>query len=286
MNVKSQRAFKTLVACVAALSGLAGARPAFGDRPSTYAGIPSTGSTRLDATATVTGTGLTRSVVLEEHAPSASAPIRSFDVDMEKRMHLIVVSDDLGRFMHVHPVLGADGRFRITVSFPGPGLYHLYADAVPSTFGHAVFRFDLPIAANAGPAAARHFLPIAVSALGDYTVRLSTDQVKAGADTPILISIMKDGEPASDLHPYLGAYAHIVAIGASDLSYTHVHAMSMDAMASGMPMDAATSMPATASVPATMPVHITLPRKGIYKVWVQFIGGSRLYVAPFVLSAM
>lgn len=262
---------------------LLAASPCLADRTRTYAGVPAGPATTVRAVATIAGSGLTRSMVIEERAPGKTEPIRSFDVDMQRRMHLIVVSDDLERFMHIHPVLGADGRFRIDASFPGAGVYHVYADAEPATFGHAVFRFDIPIDAAAATPAPRHLSPIGVAALGDYVVHLSADRVKAGADTPVLVSIMKAGEPASDLHPYLGAYAHIVAIDARDLSYTHVHAMDMSAMASGAAMNG--EVPPNAIVPATMPVHLTLPHRGIYKVWVQFIGGSRLYAAPFVISA-
>ena len=282
--MRMQRSFKPAAFLAAALT-LGVARAAFADDSATFSGVSASGPTPLRASMVATGTGLRRSLVFEEHVSGEPAPIRAYDVDMEKRMHLIVVSDDLERFMHIHPTLGSDGRFRITTQFPGPGTYHLFADAVPSKFGHAVFRFDVQVQTHQGSAAARRFSPIAVATLGDYVVRLSTDHVTAGADTPMLVSIMKDGEPASDLHPYLGAYAHIVAIGTHDLSYTHVHAMAMSSMGSGMSMDGAPSLPANASVPATMPVHVTLPRPGVYKVWVQFIGGSNLYVAPFVVSA-
>ena len=32
-----------------------------------------------------------------------------------------------------------------------------------------------------------------------------------------------DGEPVTDLEPYLGAYGHLVAMRAGDLGYLHVH---------------------------------------------------------------
>ena len=91
--------------------------------------------------------------------------------------------------------------------------------------------------------------------------------------------------PALDLHPYLGAYAHVVVIGVSDLSYLHVHpttAVAMD-MSGGNAMSA--SLPDSAQVPATMTVHLKLPRPGLYKIWVQFKGGTALYAAPFVVLA-
>ena len=283
--MKMQLPFKTAALCVAVFASAAAIR-ASADDATTYNGVLATPAVALRASIVVGGSGLTRSLAIEEQGVRTGARVRSFDVDMQKRMHLIVVSDDLSEFMHIHPTLDSAGTFRITTTFPGPGVYHLYADAVPEGFGHAVFRFDVPVGeAQTATTSSRRFSPIDVATVGDYVVRLNTDRVKASADTPVLISIMKHGEPASDLHPYLGAYAHVVAIGTADLSYTHIHAMDMDTMMSTQPMGSGAGLPASASVPATMPVHVTLPHPGLYKVWVQFIGGSRVYAAPFVLSA-
>ena len=252
----------------------------------TYAGIAASAQAKsLRSSLVVEGAGLSRTLAISEIDPRSGARVSAYDVDMQKRMHLIVVSDDLTRFMHIHPVLDASGTFRITTTFPGAGYYHLYADAEPHGFGHVVFRFDVPIDTTAIAATSRALSPTASTNVGPYRVRLNADRLKAGVDNPILIAITKNGEPAPDLHPYLGAYAHIVAIGASDLSYTHIHAMDMDAMASGGATDSGPGMPADASVPATMPVHVTLPKAGLYKVWVQFMGGSSLYAAPLVLLA-
>lgn len=280
MMMKMQLPFKTGAFCIAAFA-LAALAPASADGSASFSGIAAMpGTPALRASLVVGGSGLTRALSIDERAIRTGARVRSFDVDMQKRMHLIVVSDDLSEFMHIHPTLDSAGTFRITTTFPHPGFYHLYADAEPAGFGHAVFRFDVPVGvARPSTSSPRRLSPIAAATLGDYVIRLSTDQVKARVDTPLLISIMKDGEPASDLHPYLGAYAHIVAIGTADLSYTHIHAMDMDAMGGG-------GMPADATVPATMDVHLTLPHAGTYKVWVQFIGGSKLYVAPFVVKAL
>jgi len=281
-----QLPFKTGALCVVAFA-LSALAPASADDATTFNGVSAApAAPALRASVVVGGSGLTRSLAIEERARRTGARVSAFNVDMQKRMHLIVVSDDLTEFLHIHPTLDSAGTFRITTTFPHPGVYHMYADAQPAGFGHAVFRFDVPVGVVARAAVARRFSPIDVATIGDYVVRLSTDRVKASVDTPVLISIMKDGEPASDLHPYLGAYAHIIAIGTADLSYTHIHAMDMDAMMSGQPMGSGPGLSASAVVPATMDVHVTLPHPGLYKVWVQFIGGSRLYAAPFVVEAL
>ena len=44
-----------------------------------------------------------------------------------------------------------------------------------------------------------------------------------GASTVLTTRIELDGEPVTDLEPYLGAYGHLVAMRAGDLGYLHVH---------------------------------------------------------------
>jgi hypothetical protein len=206
-------------------------------------------------------------------------------------MHLIIVSDDFKDFMHIHPALGSDGIFRLEMRFPHAALYHLYADALPSGFGHCVFRFDVNVGSTSrhGDARAAGTQRNSVD-VGPYAVRLSELRVAAGTDAPVIAAITKAGYPATDLHIYLGAFAHVVALGVTDLSYTHVHAMdprsmSMNMDSGGGHHDSGSILPANAIVPATMSVHLKLPRRGTYKVWIEFRGGSTLYAAPFAVTA-
>ena len=45
----------------------------------------------------------------------------------------------------------------------------------------------------------------------------------AGDEAELTLSVTRDGEPVTDLEPYLGAYGHLVALRAGDLAYLHVH---------------------------------------------------------------
>jgi hypothetical protein len=56
------------------------------------------------------------------------------------------------------------------------------------------------------------------------------------------IQILKDGKPATDLHPYFGSPAHAVFLNAYDPSYVHAHPMAMDEM---MDMSIPPPMPET-----------------------------------------
>jgi hypothetical protein len=120
---------------------------------------------------------------------------------------------------------------------------------------------------------------------GPYEVDLSTVRIHAGRMEMVDVSVLKNGQPAKDLHPYLGAPAHAVFLNAKDLSYVHVHPMADDMMSMDMskPMPA---LPDGASVSGDMMLHIALHEPGTYKMWLQFRGeNKKLYIAEFTILA-
>ena len=44
-----------------------------------------------------------------------------------------------------------------------------------------------------------------------------------GRASPVTLTVSKDGQPVTDLQPYLAAYGHLVALREGDLAYLHVH---------------------------------------------------------------
>jgi hypothetical protein len=62
--------------------------------------------------------------------------VTKFDAFQEKLIHLIVVSDDLQVFQHLHPKYQGNGLFTIDVTLPSPGPYrtHLISFAVVLAF--------------------------------------------------------------------------------------------------------------------------------------------------------
>jgi hypothetical protein len=106
----------------------------------------------------------------------------------------------------------------------------------------------------------------------------------------LTVHVRKQHKPASDLQAYLGAPAHAVFIDAATLDYVHVHPMPLSAMPACDMGDMNMSGPMNMSdvhgeVSPDMMLHVTVPRPGTYKMWLQFLGGGNLYVAPFVLNA-
>lgn len=219
-------------------------------------------------------------------ALGAGSPIRRYDLDMTKYLHAIVISDDFRSFAHLHPKLEPNGQFVFQESLPR-GANHVFADAVPHGFGDQVFRFDVP-SRDARPPALDLSESNSIAAAGPYVVRLN-GRFRAGAPSMLIVHISRDGAPAKDLHPYLGALAHAVFVQAGDLSYIHVHPMALrrgaPAAMSEADMARMPSLAAGATSAPAMGLQVHASRPGIYKLWLQFRGGARLYAAPFVLKA-
>src|SRR5215207_7972078 len=98
-------------------------------------------------------------------------PLRSFDVEHTKRLHLIVVRRDMSGFQHLHPAMDADGTWRTVAPLAAAGSYRVFAD-----FSHAGTRRTLAADVEVAGRYAPHPLPAATRTartVGGLTVTLA-----------------------------------------------------------------------------------------------------------------
>jgi hypothetical protein len=224
--------------------------------------------------------GLADGLEFAFHAADQS-PLSHFHTELTKQLHVIAISDDFRLFQHDHvDAPGPNGHFRLKLNFPHPGLYHIYADAVPEGLGHQVFRFDLPVGVAANTFVAPALKPSGLDEKsGAYTVKIDPVKLVAGQEAHIVLHIGKNGQPATDITPYLGMPAHAVFIENDSLSYTHAHAgpiaaghaAAEHAMGEGKP------------VSADLGLAVTLPTHGMYKMWLQFMAGGQPHTVAFIV---
>ena len=69
-----------------------------------------------------------RATTLRFTIDGADGPVRDFEVEHEKRMHLIVVRRDGTGFQHLHPTLAPDGTWSTPLTLPDAGAYRVFAD--------------------------------------------------------------------------------------------------------------------------------------------------------------
>ena len=126
---------------------------------------------------------------------------------------------DFSGFQHVHPEMDSTGTWTAELDFTA-GQWRLFADFKATGSEALTLGTDLAVRGNYRPSA-----PDAdsrTSMVDGYEVTLGGD-LTAGEDAKLNLSVTRDGEPVTDLEPYLGAYGHLVALRAGDLAYLHVH---------------------------------------------------------------
>ncbi|MDT0309875.1 hypothetical protein RM780_23395 [Streptomyces sp. DSM 44917] len=199
------------------------------------------------------------------------APLTRYEEAHGQDLHLIVVRRDLSRYQHVHPTLGEDGTWSVPLTFPDPGAYRVFADFTPAGDEDGALTLGADVSA-AGPYEPEPLPePDRTATVDGYTVTLEGD-LAAGASSELTLSVSRDGEPVTDLQPYLGAYGHLVALRSGDLAYLHVHPQ-------GEPGDGRT--PAGPGIT----FHAEAPSAGAYRLYLDFRHEGRVRTAEFTVTA-
>ncbi len=236
------------------------------------------------------------------------ATVKDLQVVHEKPMHLLVVSNDLSEFYHIHPEPQTDGSLKVTHTFPNGGAYKLYADFTPPGATQIVDRLDVNVAGGARPRVALVEDKSNVKTIDGLRVTMKPDKpLRAGEELMLNFAVAdaKTGKPTTDLQPYLGALAHFVIISEDTTDFLHAHPMTKDEMAemgggshgemNGMAHDDAESKPHSHDAaelkdkaksdesPSEVAAHTTFPRPGLYKVWAQFQRNNRVITVPYTV---
>ena len=195
------------------------------------------------------------------------AAATAFEVEHDKRMHLIVVRRDTSGFQHLHPTMDADGTWRVPLSVAAGGAYRALADFTPAGGPATTLGVDLLAAGRFDPVTHR---PSRQATADGYQVDLAGDLVPGRAST-LTLTVGREGQPVTDLQPYLAAYGHLVALREGDLAYLHVHP-------EGAPGDGRT--PAGPEIVFTAQV----PSAGTYRLFLDFRHGGRVHTAAFTVA--
>jgi hypothetical protein len=188
---------------------------------------------------------------------------------MPAAMHLFAVRRDLTGFQHVHPDLAPDGTWSSPLELT-PGSWRLFADFDPAGDDPALtLGTDVAVAGNHDPQPLPE--PSTTAEVDGYTVTLD-GQLVPGQESQLTLSVSRDGQPVTDLQPYLAAYGHLVALRDGDLAYLHVHP-------AGEPGDGVTQPGPDVTF------YATAPSAGDYRLFLDFQHGDVVRTAEFTVRA-
>ncbi|WP_328410632.1 hypothetical protein [Nocardia sp. NBC_00403] len=196
-------------------------------------------------------------------------PVTEYASIHDKELHLIVAQRELTGFWHVHPERAADGTWSVRLNLPAAGAYRVFTDIAPRALGRTItLGADLAVAGDYAPQPTPEVARTYV--VDGYEVALDGELVP-GAGRLITLTVRKDGEPVTDLQPYLAAFGHLVVLRAGDLAYVHVHP-------NGEPGDGV-----TAPGPE-ITFHTVVPGPGTYRLFLDFKHGDTVRTAAFTLA--
>ncbi|MGK2932631.1 MAG: hypothetical protein ACSLFD_07670 [Solirubrobacterales bacterium] len=187
--------------------------------------------------------------------------VEDFDVEHDRRMHLIVIRRDLQGFQHLHPGQRADGSWSVKTEELEPGVHRVFADFSTSgqslTLGTEVF---VPGQFEPEPLA-----PVSETAdAGDgYEVTIDSAAAAGGETVPVAFEVTREGRPVDGVEPYLGADGHLVALREGDLAFLHTHP-------EGEP-----------GGPGPIRFEVNYPSPGNYRLFLQFKHGGKVHTAAF-----
>ncbi|MBZ5724445.1 MAG: hypothetical protein LAP87_05560 [Acidobacteriia bacterium] len=207
---------------------------------------------------------------------NANAVVTAFEPVHEALMHLVVVRRDLSHFAHEHPVVDANGTFRLSYTFASGGDYRLFADVAPQGAGAQILAAKLTVS---GSEAAGFDIRKAwsqgaprVREAGECRVELVSpqDSLPVRKTVPVIVEIKdaRTGLPVSDLEPYVGAPGHLMLVHEDGSTFVHSHPDGSAGAAGG-----------------TLRFLARFPEPGLYRGWVQFQRGGRVITADFLMRA-
>lgn len=178
-------------------------------------------------------------------------------VTHEKKLHMLVYDKALEEFVHVHPEFSGE-EWSASFSLPKNGEYVVWAQGQLKDQEEFSTAIDLVVSegSSANPLPPKLGDVRTVTAEG-IKVSLSEGRIVAGR--PVMLDIAftdSDGKPAN-IEPYLGAFAHVIAVSSDGKKMIHVHPMDGKAPNQGM-------------------IHATFPKVGNYRMWVQFVEGGKV----------
>lgn len=197
------------------------------------------------------------------------SPDTRVDLDLEhtKKIHLIVVSDDLSWFDHIHPEEQANGAYTVSETFPAGGEYTIFADYKPSGAEHVVDKLSLKVDGEVPTAKVYDKEQLTGDAGDGYSVELTPEAGRFQTNRSLHLAgkVTRAGKPVDvdTLEDYLGAKAHMVVLSVNEKEYLHVH-------------------PGVEN--GEFDLHTTFDKAGFYRGWIQFQVDGKVHTADFAFN--
>lgn len=219
-------------------------------------------------------------------------PARGVSVSHDRILHVIIISEDLSLFAHVHPEdfglvtkeMVRSAQFGVRYDFPKAGRYLVAADtAVNGT--HISNQFMVEASGDNVMGAPRKDLS-REKKFGEYDVTFSSapEQITAKKETVLRYEIKENGKPVTDLETYLAAPMHIAVVLTDLGNFIHAHGSSPGAHTVHQPVGHIHGT-ADSGLGPVIEAKVVFPVKGMYRIFSEVKHRGRVLLLDFMVDA-
>jgi hypothetical protein len=191
--------------------------------------------------------------------------LRHLEQVHERPVHVLVVSEDLREFSHIHPEPGAGDEYRVRHTFAKAGRHRIFAEFSAPGSAQQVVSFDLDVKGVTGEVVIEDV----------RQAWLDAPEVLRAGET---VELVLRPEETENLERFLGAWGHMVILEEGMKHFIHAHPGE-----GGVAHHQNHGASMGESPPTEIRFAVSFPEAGRYKAWAQFQRGGRVITAPFVL---
>lgn len=199
----------------------------------------------------------------------------SLEIMHEKKLHMFIFDEALMEYRHVHPEYVAN-TWKVTTNLPFNGNYRVWAQAtLASDKAEFLAKDELTIVGGKVAFPIKALGEKRSNSSGTSKATLSNEVLRAGQSAKLSLSFSRTDGSSTNITPYLGALAHVVAVNSQGSKFIHVHAeeSSSDEGGGGHGGHHLASEKG-------LSIHVNFPVAGEYRIWVQFQDAGMLKTIP------
>lgn len=223
---------------------------------------------------------------------SEGRPLQGLTIMHERLVHVVIASADFSVFAHIHPEdlgpiteeMKKKAEYPVRFTFPKAGQYIV---AVDSALKGEPFSEHFTVDVAGEPKMGSYVRDLSrEKKFGDFQVSLSfvPEKIVAGKETVLKYLIKKDGEPVTDLEPYLGAPMHVAVISANLDSFIHAHGQLPGAMGGHHHMGHEMHMKVPEKFGPDIDVPVVFPARGLYQIFSQVEHKGNIILLSFMVE--
>jgi len=218
-------------------------------------------------------------------------PVKGLSVHHDRILHVVIVAQDFSVFAHIHPedfgrittAMKKTAKFSVKYTFPKAGRYLIGVD-----FAKGDQLFSKHFLVNAAGGAGMGFTRADLSRkkrFGDLHVGLAfePESITAGKEVTLRYVFKSNGEPVTDLEPYLSAPMHLSIISADLDHFIHTHG-ELPGKPSMEQHEHHMHMAVPQKFGPKIEAHVVFPAKGLYQIFGQVRHKGEIILTSFMVE--